>query len=265
MREADKSLSIFLSVLGAYVVRTSSLNHNHSCQLFRMSLRDKNRTHIDHTFNQGQHELCSSYHLSSPVFFFFVRLHAPMQITPTITEPFHCIALDIVGPLPRTSCKHMYILTYIDLASRYPDTEPLKIMTSQAVAEALLLIFARLSVPTDQGSNFVSTFMSEVYKFLGIKHLKTAPYRPQSNGSLERFHHTLLQMVRKTAASKTEWDQYLPLFLFACREAPSSATGYLPFELLYGKHAHGPQDVLRHQWVPTMKTPRDATDWLLTC
>ena len=56
---------------------------------------------------------------------------------------------------------------------------------------------------------------------------------------------------------------YLPLFLFACREAPSSATGYSPFELLYGKHAHGPLDVLRHQWVPTMKKPRDATEWLL--
>ena len=42
MREADNnSLSIFLSVVGAYVVRTSSLNDKHSCQLFRMCLRDK--------------------------------------------------------------------------------------------------------------------------------------------------------------------------------------------------------------------------------
>ena len=36
MRKADnKSLSIFLSVVGVYVVRTSSLNDKHSCQLFR--------------------------------------------------------------------------------------------------------------------------------------------------------------------------------------------------------------------------------------
>ena len=32
MREAD---NIFLSVVGVYVVRTSSLNDKHSCQLFR--------------------------------------------------------------------------------------------------------------------------------------------------------------------------------------------------------------------------------------
>ena len=42
MKEADNnSLSIFLSVVGAYVVRTSSLNDKYSCQLFRMGLRDK--------------------------------------------------------------------------------------------------------------------------------------------------------------------------------------------------------------------------------
>ena len=36
MREADNiSWSIFLSVVGVYVVRTSSLNDKHSCQLFR--------------------------------------------------------------------------------------------------------------------------------------------------------------------------------------------------------------------------------------
>ena len=34
MREADNK-SIFLSVVGVYVVRTSSLNDKHSCQLFR--------------------------------------------------------------------------------------------------------------------------------------------------------------------------------------------------------------------------------------
>ena len=76
------------------------------------------------------------------------HLTAPMQITTTFTEPFHRVVLDIVGPLPRTKRKHTYILTYIDLASRYPDAEPLHSTTSQAVAEALLRIFSRLSIPT---------------------------------------------------------------------------------------------------------------------
>ena len=109
-----------------------------------------------------------------------VNATAPMQITQTFTEPFHRVTLDIVGPLPLTPRKHLFILTYIILASRYPDAEPLKTTTSKAVAEALLKIMSRLSVPneilTDRGPNFVSYFMAEVYKFQGIRHLKTAPY-----------------------------------------------------------------------------------------
>ena len=42
MREAENnSWSIFLLVVGAYVVSASNLNDKHSCQLFRMGLRDK--------------------------------------------------------------------------------------------------------------------------------------------------------------------------------------------------------------------------------
>ena len=43
---------------------------------------------------------------------------APMQKTPTITELFHKVASDVVGPLPLTKRKNQYILTYMDLASR---------------------------------------------------------------------------------------------------------------------------------------------------
>ena len=32
------------------------------------------------------------------------------------------------------------------------------------------------------------------------------------------------------------------------------------FQLTY---VHGPLDVLRQQWVPTSKIPRDATEWLV--
>ncbi len=191
---------------------------------------------------------------------------APLQTTPTFTTPFARVALDVVGPLPLTDRKHMYVLTYIDMATRYPDAVPLKTTTSKAVATVILEIFCRLSIPdeilTDRGSNFVSTFMREVYHFLGIKHLKTSPYRPQTNGCLEKYHHTLMQMVRKSVTDKKDWDLYLPYLLFACRETPSSATGYSPFHLLYGKHVHGPLDVLRNQWAPTAKNIQNAMEWL---
>ena len=193
---------------------------------------------------------------------------APMQVPAVhINRPFEKVAIDIVGPLPVTRKKNRYILTYIDLGTRYPDAVPLHITTVKVVAEKLLYIMSRLSVPleilSDRGTNFMSKVMKEAFSFLGIQHSKTAPYRLQSSGAVEHFHHTLLQMIRKTVADHREWDDYLPYFLFACREAPCSSTNFLPFELLIGKHVHGPLGILSRQWVPAKSTYPTVIDWLI--
>ena len=178
---------------------------------------------------------------------------APMQPTPIIGEPFDKVTIDIIGDIKMTKQKNRFLLTYIDHSTRYPDTVPVRTTTSKDVANVLLQIFSRLSVPleilTDRGANFISDFMKEVYKFMRIRHIKTAPYCPQSNGCLERF---LMPMVRK--CKDEDWDTAFPYFLFACRDAVSSSTGFTPFELLYGKNVHGPLDVLHNQWVPMSKT-----------
>ena len=46
------------------------------------------------------------------------------------------------------------------------------------------------------------------------------------------------------------------------RKLLSWLTGYSPFELLFGKHAHDLLDILWQQGVPTSKTLRDAIEWL---
>ena len=46
---------------------------------------------------------------------------------------------------------------------------------------------------TDNGSGYRSTIHALACKALGIKHLRTRPYRPQTNGKAERFIRTLLQ------------------------------------------------------------------------
>jgi transposase InsO family protein len=46
---------------------------------------------------------------------------------------------------------------------------------------------------TDNGSCYRSTIHALACKALGIKHQRTRPYRPQTNGKAERFIRTLLQ------------------------------------------------------------------------
>jgi transposase InsO family protein len=45
---------------------------------------------------------------------------------------------------------------------------------------------------TDNGSPYRSTVHAIACRALGIRHLRTRPYRPQTNGKAERFIRTLL-------------------------------------------------------------------------
>jgi transposase InsO family protein len=45
---------------------------------------------------------------------------------------------------------------------------------------------------TDNGSAYVSALHAHACRSLGIRHLRTRPYRPQTNGKAERFIRTLL-------------------------------------------------------------------------
>ena len=65
-------------------------------------------------------------------------------------------------------------------------------------------------------------------------------------------------MIHKSEADMTNWDEYLPYFLFAYRETPR-VTGFPLFELFYGKNVKGLFDILREEWVPTHRTPKSVT------
>ncbi len=72
-----------------------------------------------------------------------------------------------------------------DYAPRYPEAVPLRSIDAEHVAEELVKLFTRVGVPeevlTDQGSNFMSQLLSEVYQLLYIKPAHTIPKRTASS------------------------------------------------------------------------------------
>ena len=53
------------------------------------------------------------------------------------------------------------------------------------------------SVQSDQGSNLMSGVFQQVMHELEIKPYKSSAYHPESQGALEKFHHTLMKnMIR---------------------------------------------------------------------
>jgi transposase InsO family protein len=193
---------------------------------------------------------------------------APLRPTEVICDPFRKIAIDIVGELPKSSSGYKYILTIVDYATRYPEAIPLRSINSKVIADALIQFFSRVGIPeelvSDQGSNFISTLMTQLYESLGITKIKTSVYHPEGNGLVERFNGTLKAMLKKFAGENVRyWDKYLPYLLFSYREVPSESTGYSPFELMYGRTIRGPLAVIKETWMENDPNKRNLTSYVL--
>ena len=141
-----------------------------------------------------------------------------------------------------------------DYATKYPEAVPLKTIDAECIAEELVKIFEQMGIPkeilTDQGSNFTSQLLAEVYCLLHIMPFEPVLiYHPQTDGLVERFNKTLKEMLQKTAVEfGRDRDRLIPYVLFAYREMPQESTRFSPFELVYGGEVRGPLDVLKETW-----------------
>ena len=67
---------------------------------------------------------------------------------------------------------------------------------------------------------------------LQINKIQTTAYHPESNGALERLQETLAEYLRHYInKDQTDWDEWIPF----AYNTPHTATGYRPFELIYGQ------------------------------
>jgi len=93
-----------------------------------------------------------------------------------------------------------YVHIAIDDATRMAYAEVLadeRAITAVAFLGRALAFFARHGITverviTDNGSAYRSTVHAIACRALGLRHLRTRPYRPQTNGKAERFIRTLL-------------------------------------------------------------------------
>jgi len=138
---------------------------------------------------------------------------APLQKMPIIGVPFQMVGIDLVGPItPPSNSANRFILCVVDYATRYPEAVALPGVSTEQVAEALCRIFSRVGVPkqilSDQGSQFVSDVIKEVYRLLSIQHISNTPYHPQANGLVEKFNGTLKSMIKKLCLERpSDWDR----------------------------------------------------------
>ena len=140
------------------------------------------------------------------------------------TARFKVVHLDFVGPFKPSIKGNNYLFTMMDRYSRWLEAIPMRDPTAQSCAQVFVSSWVcRFGIPeaiiTDQGGQFESQLFNEVLCKFGISRHRTTAYHPETNGILERAHGTLKNCLRCLINSVRDWEEQLPIALYAMRSA----------------------------------------------
>ena len=179
---------------------------------------------------------------------------------------FQHLNLDLVT-LPESN-GFRYLLTAVDRFSRWPIAVPIVDMTSESVIDAFTHGWIQhfgvpTTITTDRGGQFLSTLFTQLTKTWGIKCITTAPYHPEANGMVERFHSRLKEgLIALGADSPQDWFWRLPCVLLAIRTTLKPDLGASPADLVYGEQLAVPGESLPNNPVNDKQLSRQRAEAL---
>jgi len=176
---------------------------------------------------------CEAFHRGSP----------PRQanLKPmTVGGPGERWAIDLCGPYPPSN-GYKYLFTAICPFSKFGICVPIRDKQASTVAKAIVNhIFLKwglcFEILVDRGPEFEAELLDELLKLLGITHLRTSGYRPQSNGVCEVWHRTINSMLAKVIdEGQRDWSEWVPFINFCYNATEHSGTGFPPFFIFTGR------------------------------
>ncbi len=164
--------------------------------------------------------------------------------------PMERVHIDFLGPLPKTKQGNEHILMMVDQFTKWVEIIPLSSQTAEETARAAVnCFFSRFGVPfrifSDQGRNFESKLFTSLCEVLQIHKQRTTPYRPSSNGQVERYNRTLMDAVRCFIdKNQHTWDVFIPQLAAALRSAVNRNTGFTANKMMLGREVNLPADLM---------------------
>jgi len=92
-------------------------------------------------------------------------------------------------------------------------------------------------IQSDQDVRFVSDTYSELLQLIGTKVQLSTPYRPQSQGQVERLNQTVVQCLRAwvyDVGAQRKWHEALPWLNFVLNSSVHDTTGVSPHMCAFG-------------------------------
>ena len=129
-----------------------------------------------------------------------------------------------------TILRQMFLLV-VDAHSKWLEVAIVNSATSNNTIDNLKMMFATHGLP-----EVIVLIMEEFSEFVcrnSIRHIRTPPYHPSSNGQVERAVQTFKDAMRRESSDTLQ--TRVARFLFHYRTTPHTTTGISPAELMMGR------------------------------
>ena len=160
------------------------------------------------------------------------------------SKPWSRIHIDFAGPLNAKS-----YLIIVDAHSKWPEVFEMSSTTTSKTIDVLRHVFAIHGLPdhlvSDNGPQFTSMEYQHFLRCNSIKHTRTAPYHPATNGIAERFVQTFKKAILAGKGYARSSQHKLASFLLHYRSTPHSVTGVPPCVLLNNRQLKTVLDLLK--------------------
>ena len=219
--------------------------------------------HMARDINHFVTNVCQCIKSKKPV----VNARAPAQSIIT-SAPFELVSIDFVH-LEKCAGGYEYILVVIDHFTHFAQAYATTNKSAKTAAEKLSNDYIqRFGLPRrihhDQGTEFENELFHNLKQLTGIERSRTTPYHPMGNAQCEQFNKTLLGMLRTMADNeKSRWKNHVNKMVFVYNCTRNDATGYSPYELLFGRKPRLPIDIIFGMTKTTVckRYPAHLKDW----
>lgn len=169
------------------------------------------------------------------------KLGGLLQPIPCPQQVWEDLSMDFVYGLP-TSEGNSVILVVVDRFSKGAHFGSLSgSYTAFKVARLFVFLVTKLhgmprSIISDRDPIFVSKFWQKLFKACGTRIRMSTAYHPESDGQTEVVNRTLQQYLHAFAHDKpSAWHSLLPWAEWCYNTLVHSGTGFIPFEVIYGR------------------------------
>lgn len=168
------------------------------------------------------------------------------QVHIVAERPMERLMIDLIDMkrYKSSNSEYAWILSVIDVYSKYAWAFPLKTKSASEVADTLESHFCRnVGAPSilqsDNGKEFINREMNTLCERFSILFKHPRPRNPKANGQVERFNQTLTRYLQKHIYEEEKsletdskmWLKHLDKVMYNYNLAKHSATKYTPFNL----------------------------------